>query len=94
MALLKKEAKVEDIVDFMNMDDDLRQKLLGDDIGEAEMAQIADVCNRYPNIEMDFAPTSKGAFNDGDLLELVVSIRRPDIVDQEELAVFNTPVKA
>ena len=76
------------------MDDEVRQKLLGKEIGEAQMAQIAEVCNRYPNVEMDFTPTHKGGYKDGDNLELVVVIKRPDVEDHEELAVFNMPVKA
>jgi hypothetical protein len=38
----------------MNMDDALRNKILKG-ISQSHMAQIADVCNRYPNIEMEFA---------------------------------------
>ena len=43
---------MEDIVDFMNMDDNLRLKLLK--VNDKQMAKIAEVCNRYPNIEMEF----------------------------------------
>ena len=46
-----KKAKVEDIVDFMNMDDDVRQKILK--LNEREMNKLASVCSRYPYVEMD-----------------------------------------
>jgi pre-mRNA-splicing helicase BRR2 len=58
-----KKAKVEDIVDFMNMDDHVRSKILAD-VTPSQMAQIADVCNRYPNIEMEFA-LDKQSYTDG-----------------------------
>lgn len=88
---LKRAAKVEDVVDFMNMDDDLRGKILG--VSEAQMGEIADVCNRYPNIEMEFEADAD-AYADGENAELVVTIRRPEVEDQEELQVFAQPVQA
>ena len=52
-----KKAKVEDVVDFMNMDDDLREKILK--FNEKEMAKLANVCSRYPNVEMEFSTKEK-----------------------------------
>ena len=46
-------ANVEDIFDFMNMDDSLRSKLVK--VTQSQMASLAEVCNRYPNIEFEFA---------------------------------------
>lgn len=45
-----KKAGVEDIPDFMNMDDSLRERILK--IDDQKMQHIAEVCNRYPNVEM------------------------------------------
>lgn len=91
VAELKRSAKVEDIVDFMNMDDSLRQKILN--VSESQMARIADVCNRYPNIEMDFL-LDKERYSEGESAELTVIIKRPDLEEEEELAVFAKPVSA
>ena len=38
--------------------------------------------------------TTQDAYQDGEFAELVVNISRPDIEDQEELAIFNQPVYA
>ncbi len=89
---LQKIGKVEDIVDFMNMDDALRNKILKG-ISQSQMAQIADVCNRYPNIEMEFALDQEN-YQDGQVADLTVTIRRPGIEDEEELKVFADPVYA
>ena len=75
-------AKVEDIVDFMNMDDGLRSKLLK--VTQTQMAQIADVCNRYPNIELEFA-LDQERYQDGQVADLTVTIKRPGVEEQEEL---------
>ncbi len=50
-----KEQKVNDIVDFINMEDAQRNKLL--DMTPDEVAKIAAVCNRYPAIEMKVLPS-------------------------------------
>ena len=86
-----KKAKVEDIVDFMNMDDKLRQRILS--VSDTQMQTIAQVCNRYPNIEMEFALDDE-VYSEGKVAELLVTIKRPDIEDSEELQVFNTPAQA
>ena len=36
----------------MNMDDDVREKVMR--VPEKEMELLADVCNRYPMVEMSF----------------------------------------
>ena len=72
-----KRAKVEDIIDFMNMDDDLRQRILK--INDKEMSQIAEVCNRYPNVEMTVQPEGDATVGDGEVKEVIVTIKRPDV---------------
>jgi hypothetical protein len=44
--------KIESIFDIMEMDDDDRNSLL--QLSEAEMADVARFCNRYPNIELNY----------------------------------------
>ena len=45
-----KEVEVNDIADFMNMEDDVREKYVP--LGQDKMAKLAAVCNRYPNVEL------------------------------------------
>jgi pre-mRNA-splicing helicase BRR2 len=87
-----KKAKVEDIIDFMNMDEELRAKVLGG-ITESQMGQIADVCNRYPTVEMEFSLDEK-QYKDGETAEMTVNIKRPDAEDDEDLKRFAQPVQA
>lgn len=90
---LKRKAKVVDIIDFMNMDDKLRQQIL--QVSEAQMGEIAEVCNRFPNLELSFkADKGKEPYREGENVELTVTIRRPDVEDEAELEVFNKPVCA
>ena len=83
-----KSHKVEDIVDFMNMDDDLREKIL--DMSGNEIEKLAQVCTRYPNVEIDFQP-DKNAYQSGDTAEVEVAIRRSGIEDDKELQIFESP---
>ncbi len=85
---LLKKAKVEDIVDFMNMDDDLRHKTLK--LNPNQLENLARVCMRYPNVEMEFKCDLE-EYAEGALAEVEVIVRRPDFEEDEELAVFNQP---
>ena len=102
---LRTEAGVEDIADFMNMEDALRERLIP--LPEQQMVHLAGVCNRYPNLELiikneegdlrlDMATASETP------LDLAVMIRR-DIDEAdfsskeeylEELKTFAQPVDA
>ena len=75
----------------MNMDDGIRERLIA--VSQQQMATIADACNRYPNIEMD-VQLDKNSITDGDTVEAVVTINRPDIESEEELKLFASPAKA
>lgn len=48
------------------------------------MAKIADVCNRYPNIEMEFS-LDKQFYAEGSVADLTVTIRRPGDMESDEL---------
>lgn len=50
---------MEDIADFMNMEDEDRVKLVP--LPEQTMQEVAEVCNRYPNLEL-LLPNSKRQF--------------------------------
>ena len=84
---LKDKAGVEDIADFMNMEDDQRDRLLN--LDEDQMATLAEVCNRYPNLELNVENSPKDlkvdTCNSGESsLNLVVSIKRD--IDEAEFA--------
>lgn len=99
MQTLKAKAGVEEIGDFMNMEDDVRTKLVP--VSEAQMAKLAGVCNRYPLVELKYQ-TEKGSETDpvgafalDEPIELVVTLQRDeDEDDKEALEVFNRPVYA
>jgi NAD(P)H-dependent FMN reductase len=57
------------------------------------MALLAEVCNRYPNMELSFE-ADKDSYDDGDVAELNVKVSRADVEDEEELKVFASPVYA
>lgn len=100
---LKAEAGVEDIADFMNMDDSPRERLVP--LSEQQMASLAGVCNRYPNLELAIKNEEDElcvdtAIGSESPLDLVVTIRR-DIDEAdfssreeylEELKIFAQPV--
>jgi len=99
--VFKQKAQVEDIGDFMNMDDDLRSKLLP--ISEQEMERLANICNRYPLVELNWTAKSKDnenetkeeVFERGQEIDLTVTVsREEDPEDEEALQVFNEPVFA
>ena len=47
-----KQSQVEDISDFMNMEADERNALV--QVSEEQMERLANVCNRYPVVELSF----------------------------------------
>lgn len=50
---LKNEQKIGEITDFMNMDDEIREKILG--VTPEQMQVLATICNRYPIVEMSYS---------------------------------------
>jgi pre-mRNA-splicing helicase BRR2 len=51
------EKNIETIFDVMEMEDNDRNELLK--LSEAEMADVARFCNRYPNIELNYEVADK-----------------------------------
>ena len=97
---LKTQGRVEEIGDFMNMDDDLRNKLVP--VSDDQMAKLANVCNRYPLVELKYC-TERGTDDENPVgeyaldepIELIVTLQRDeDEDDKEALEVFNKPVFA
>lgn len=102
---MKSEANVEDIADFMNLDDDVRSKLVP--LPAAKMEALAAVCNRYPSMDLEIANDAKVrvAFSpesDVALLNVEVSLLRDlDREDfeteqeyRDELKALSEPVQA
>ena len=62
------------------MDDDLRNKLMR--LNEREMAKLAQVCSRYPNIDLTCKlDNSASTYQEGQVAKLHVTLTRPDISD-------------
>lgn len=80
-----KKAEVNDITDFMNMDDELRDKIM--QVNDDEMEKLAQVCNRYPVVEMSYE-LQKEWFEAEEAVIVDVTVARADADDEESLAVF------
>jgi len=70
-----KKAGIEDINDLLNMDDDDRVKLLN--MSEKQLEDVADVCNKYPNVNMEYQILDEEIFS-GETAEIEVSLQRED----------------
>jgi pre-mRNA-splicing helicase BRR2 len=75
----------------MNMDDDLRAKLVP--VSDTQMAHIAEVCNRYPNVDLEF-DLDETNYQDGQTATVTVTIKRLDVEDDEDLQRFASPASA
>ena len=73
---------VKDISDFLNIDDEVREKIL--QIPDSQMQQLAEVCNRYPIVELDY---SQAIYSDNNCV-LDVKLTRADD-DEESLQAFD-----
>lgn len=85
------EKKVETVFDIMELEDDDRTRLL--QLDNAQMADVARFCNRYPNIEMSFEVLDKDRINSGSTVNVVVNLEREDEVTGPVVAPFFPQVK-
>ena len=94
-----KQARVEDISDFMNMEDDDREALI--QVSPEQMERLANVCNRCPVVELSYETDKAdahsedrvGAYEVGETVNLTVTVTRDEEEgDVEALQVFNQPV--
>jgi hypothetical protein len=69
----------------MNMDDELRDKIM--QVNDDEMEKLAQVCNRYPVVEMSYE-LQKEWFEAEEAVIVDVTVARADADDEESLAVF------
>jgi pre-mRNA-splicing helicase BRR2 len=68
------EKEVETIFDLMDMEDADRNALL--QLSDAKMAQVAAVCNKYPNVALEYEIADKDEIGAGDQVEMTVKIER------------------
>merc|ERR1719272_2687200 len=67
-------AGVDTVFDLMDMEDADRVALLG--MGPAQLADVARVCNRYPNVEIEYAVEDEDEIASGESVAIVVQLRR------------------
>lgn len=80
------EKNLETIFDIMEMEDDERNELL--QLTEAQMADVARFCNRYPNIELTYEVQDKDSIRSGSTVNVVVTLEREDEVTGPVIAPF------
>lgn len=78
--------KIETVFDIMELEDDDRSRLL--QLSDAQMADVARFCNRYPNIEMNFEVVDKDRINSGSTVNVVVQLEREDEITGPVIAPF------
>jgi len=67
-------AEIETVFDLMDMEDADRNKLLA--LSDAKMGQIAAVCNKYPNVTLEYEVVDKDEVGAGEQVQLVVKLER------------------
>mmetsp|Transcript_11554 Transcript_11554/g.53743 ORF Transcript_11554/g.53743 Transcript_11554/m.53743 type:complete len:2199 (-) Transcript_11554:67-6663(-) len=83
------EAGIESIYDLVDIeDDDKRAELL--QMTDAQMGEVAEACNRYPNIEVNYEVVNADEVEAGDSVEMVVSLER-EMDDSDELGAVVAP---
>ena len=83
----KGEEPVETVFDILTIDDDVRNDLLR--LPDEKMADVAEFCNNYPNVEVSFEVQDPDDVTAGDPVQIVVNLEREvDVEDMtdEELA--------
>lgn len=68
-------AGIKDIGDLLNMDDEDRVKLL--DMTEKELEDVANVCNKYPSVAMEYRVVDEEIVS-GESAEIEVKLARED----------------
>lgn len=72
------EKGVETVFDVMELEDEDRNKLL--QLTDAQMADVARFCNRYPNIELTYEVQDKDIIHSGSTVNVIVQLEREDEV--------------
>ncbi|NXJ72392.1 U520 helicase, partial [Rostratula benghalensis] len=69
---------VESVFDIMEMEDEERNALL--QLSEAQIADVARFCNRYPNIELSYEVVEKESIRSGGPVVVLVQLEREEEV--------------
>ncbi|XP_065217022.1 U5 small nuclear ribonucleoprotein 200 kDa helicase [Planococcus citri] len=77
---------VETVFDIMELEDRDRNKLL--QLNDAQMAEVARFCNRYPNIELHYEIENKDRISPGSTVHVVVNLEREDEVTGPVIAPY------
>jgi pre-mRNA-splicing helicase BRR2 len=77
---------VETVFDIMELEDDVRSKLL--QLTDAQMADVARFCNRYPNIDMKYQVEDEDSIRSGSSVIVTVQLEREDEVTGPVIAPF------
>ena len=80
------EKNIETVFDIMELEDDDRTRLL--QLSDAQIADVARFCNRYPNIEMSFEVAERDNIHSGSTVNVVVQLEREDEVTGPVIAPF------
>lgn len=70
----------------MELEDEDRSKLL--QLSDAQMADVARFCNRYPNIELSYEVLNKDEILPGISVNIVVNLEREDEMTGPVIAPF------
>ena len=81
-----KDSEVESIFDIMELEDDIRDKLL--EMNNDQMADVARFCNRYPNIELEYDVVDSKNLSSGSPVDIEVRLEREDEVTGPVIAPF------
>ena len=81
-------AGVTRIADITDLEDDQRASLLP--LSAQEMADVATMCNAYPDIEVNFEVIDADELVEGETATVVVQLER-DLEDDEELGFVHAP---
>ncbi|XP_071957394.1 U5 small nuclear ribonucleoprotein 200 kDa helicase-like [Antedon mediterranea] len=80
------EHNIESIFDIMEMENDERNELLH--LTDAQMADVARFCNRYPNIELSYVVQDKNNLESGSPVVIMVTLEREDEITGPVIAPF------
>lgn len=80
------EQNIDTVFDILELEDSDRTRLL--QLTDAQMADVARFCNRYPNIEMSFDVADKERLHSGQTVNVVVQLDREDEVTGPVIAPF------
>mmetsp|Transcript_16957 Transcript_16957/g.39591 ORF Transcript_16957/g.39591 Transcript_16957/m.39591 type:complete len:2174 (-) Transcript_16957:228-6749(-) len=85
-----KKAKVEDIFDLMNMDEDPRNELF-EGLSQAQKLDVAKACNRYPCISLEYKVQNQDDLKVGGTAKMVVRLGRDGMEEGDSLGPVYAP---